>query len=265
MSYSRISAIVLRQFYLIRDNPSRTTQLFVWSFLEIVLWGFVSAYVAEEAGVRFEFVFLGAIILWEFLVRVMYGLTLTFFEDVWSRNFLNIFASPLMVGEYLFGMVASSVATTAISFSAMLIFAWLLFGFSVAVLGASLLPFLLVLFLTGIALGIVGVAFVLRFGPSAEWFIWPLPAVISPFAGVFYPVATLPSWVHPISAALPPTYVFEGMRSVLAGGSFEYTALFKGALLALVAIACAYAYFMSVYRRAVRTGLLARYSAETVS
>ena len=28
----------------------------------------------------------------------------------------------------------------------------------------------------------------LRLGPAAEWFIWPIPALISPFAGVFYPL-----------------------------------------------------------------------------
>ncbi len=265
MSATRIYAIVLRQFYLTRDNPTRAVQLFVWSFLEIILWGFVSAYVAEEAGLRFEFVFLGAIILWEFLVRVMYGLTMAFFEDVWSRNFLNIFASPLSINEYLSGMILSSVVTTTVSFAAMLLFAWVLFGFSIMLLGVAVLPFLFILFLTGIALGIIGIAFVLRFGPSAEWFIWPLPAVISPFAGVFYPIETLPAWVQPLSAILPPTYVFEGLRSVLSGGSFDADAFIKGTLLALVAIALAYGFFIRVYRRAVKTGLIARYSAETVS
>lgn len=265
MSFNRTFAILLRQYYLIRDNPTRTAQLFVWSFLEITLWGFVSAYVANEAGLRFEFVFLGAIILWEFLVRVMYGLTMTFFEDVWSRNFLNIFASPLSIGEYLTGMVLSSIATTTVSFAAMLLFAWALFGFSIALYGLAALPFLFVLFLTGVALGILGVAFVLRYGPSAEWFIWPLPAIISPFAGVFYPIETLPHWVQYISMLLPPTYVFEGVRAITTGGTFDAVSFFKGAALALLTIALAYMFFIRVYRRAIRTGLIARYSAETVS
>jgi ABC-2 type transport system permease protein len=265
MSFTRISAIVLRQYYLIKDNPTRTAQLFVWSFLEITLWGFVSQYVASEAGVRFEFVFLGAIVLWEFLIRVMYGLTMTFFEDVWSRNFLNMFASPLSLTEYLAGMVLSSIATTTVSFAAVLAFSWMLFGFSIAMYGLAALPFLFVLFLSGVALGIFGVALVLRFGPSAEWFIWPLPAVVSPFAGVFYPIETLPQWVQYISVWLPPTYVFDGVRSIAMGGVFDATAFLKGSALACIAIALAYAYFYSVYRRAIRTGLIARYSAETVA
>jgi hypothetical protein len=46
-----------------------------------------------------------------------------------------------------------------------------------------LVPFLLILFLFGVALGICTSAVVLRLGPSAEWFVWPVPAVVSPFAG----------------------------------------------------------------------------------
>lgn len=265
MSTTRIFAIILRQYFLLRDNPTRLAQLFVWSLLEITLWGFVSVYLADAADIRFEFIFLGAIILWEFLVRVMYGLSIAFFEDVWSRNFLNIFASPLSIGEYLAGMVLSSVITTIISFSAMLLFSSIVFGFSITLYGLLVFPFLLVLFLTGIALGIIGIAFVLRFGPSAEWFIWPLPAIIAPFAGVFYPIETLPEWMQYFAMLLPPTYVFEGVRAVVSGERFDSSSLGIGVALGVLAITLAYAYFLRVYRRAIRTGLIARYSAETVS
>ena len=45
----------------------------------------------------------------------------------------------------------------------------------------------MVLFITGIALGVAASALVLRLGPASEWLIWPIPMLISPFAGVFYP------------------------------------------------------------------------------
>ncbi len=265
MSLSRIYAIVVRQFYLTKDNPTRLIQLFAWAFLEITLWGFISVYLAKETEAHIAVTFLGGIILWEFLVRVMYGLTVTFFEDVWSRNFLNMFASPISIGEYMSGMVLSSIVTTALSFSAMLLFAWAVFGFSVFSLGILAVPFLFLLFLTGVALGIFGVGLVLRYGPSAEWFIWPLPALFAPFVGVFYPVETLPAWMQSIAQILPPTYVFEGTRAIMKGETFPVSELFMGALLGFFAIALTYAYFVSVYKRAIRTGLIARYSAETVS
>ena len=265
MSPTRIYAIVLRSFYLTRDNPTRFIQIFLWPFLDILLWGFLSRYLSEISSPGLIPILLGGIVLWDFLSRVMTGITMTFFEDVWSRNFLNIFASPLSIGEYVAGMVVSTVWTRAIGFLGMLIAAGLLFGFFITAYGLLALPFLLILFLAGIALGIFGVALVLRYGPSAEWFIWPLPAVAAPFVGVFYPIETLPHWMQLIGKILPPTYVFEGVRAIVAGKTFPSSQLFLGTALGLLTIALSYAFFVSTYKRAVRTGLIARYSAETVA
>lgn len=265
MSPRRIYAIVLRQFYLTRDNATRALQIFLWPFLDIVLWGFISKYLENVAGGKYIAILLGAIILWDFLSRVMTGVTMTFFEDVWSRNFLNMFASPLSISEYVAGMVVSSIMTSTIGFVGMLIAAGALFGFSITTYGLLSLPFLLILFLGGIALGIFGVALVLRYGPSAEWFIWPLPAIAAPFVGVFYPIETLPHWMQIIGKFLAPTYVFEGVRAIVAGKAYPVSSLVVGAVLGFFSIALAYAFFVSVYRRAIRTGLIARYSAETTA
>ncbi len=147
----------------------------------------------------------------------------------------------------------------------MVLLATAAFGLSFLVYGAVLVPALLVLFLFGIALGILGCAIVLRLGPAAEWLIWPIPAVLSPFAGVFYPVATLPAWMQTISWALPPSYVFEALRALLSGGTVSWAALGWAALLALGDVVLAGWVFARVHRHAVRTGLIARYSAESVS
>lgn len=99
------------------------------------------------------------------------------------------------------------------------------FGFSFAAYGAALVPYLLILFIFGIALGIMAVALVLRLGPAAEWFIWPIPAAIAPFVGVFYPLSTLPAWMRAASRLLPPSYVFEAMRGAVLGGPVSMKAL----------------------------------------
>jgi ABC-2 type transport system permease protein len=139
------------------------------------------------------------------------------------------------------------------------------FGLSFVAYGLMLLPFLLVLFLFGIALGVFATAVVLRLGPASEWMVWPIPALLSPFAGVFYPVATLPRWMQVASRALPPSYVFEGMREVVARGSTPGATLAWAAALAIAYVVAACLFFARVHRQAVRTGLIARYSAETVS
>jgi ABC-2 type transport system permease protein len=263
----RVAAVVLRHFYLIRGSTSRVFPLFIWVAIDIVLWGFITRYLSAVAGPAFRFIpaLLGAVLLWDFLTRVMQGVTMAFFEDVWSRNFLNVFATPLTLSEYLGGLVLSSIATSAVGLAVMLVVAMAAFGLSFAVYGVLLSAFLGVLFLFGIALGITGAAVVLRLGPAAEWFIWPIPAVLSPFACVIYPLATLPAWMQAIARALPPAHVFEGMRAVLAHQAAPVGSLLVGGLLAALYVLLASWFFRSVYRYAVRTGLVARYSAETVS
>jgi ABC-2 type transport system permease protein len=267
MRITPIAAIVLRQFYLMRGSISRVLPLFIWVAVDIVLWGFMTKYLNTIASPGFDFVpvLLGAVLLWDFFTRVMHGVTMAFFEDVWSRNFLNIFASPMTIAEYLAGLVTTSIATSAVGLLVMLVLATAVFGLSFLSYGGALLPFLLVLFLFGIALGIVGCAIVLRLGPSAEWFVWPIPALLSPFAGVFYPVATLPEWMQLVARLLPPAYVFEGMRAIVMGGTVSRSSLVIGGVLAVIDVLIASVFFTRVYRQAVRTGLIARYSAESVS
>ncbi|AHG89303.1 ABC-2 type transporter [Gemmatirosa kalamazoonensis] len=267
MRLSRAAAIVLRQLYLYRGSPSRVIPLFAWATLDIVLWGFITRYldVVAPNGPAFVPMLLGAVLLWDFLTRAMQGVTTTFLEDVWSRNFLNVFATPLSIGEYVGGLVLTSVLTSAIGLVVMLVVAWAAFGMSLARYGVLAVPFVLVLFVFGIALGVLGAAIVLRLGPSAEWFVWPIPAIVSPFVGVFYPLATLPAWMQAVGRALPASYVFEGMRSLLAGRPPSALTLGTGAALALLDLVLAWLFFAWVHRLAVRTGLIARYSAESVS
>jgi ABC-2 type transport system permease protein len=263
---SRTLAVVERQLYLMRGSPARVVPLFGFVVLDIVLWGFLTQYLnTVSAGIDFVPTLLGAVVLWDFFARVMHGVTMAFFEDVWSRNFLNIFASPLSVSEYLGGQVLSSVFTSAVGLVAMVLVAILLFGLPIAPYGVMVVPFILVLFLFGIALGILGASLVLRWGPAAEWFIWPIPALVAPFAGVFYPVATLPGWMQPIAYALPASYVFEALRAIVLGKSFQPASLLIGTVLAVGYVVAAAWLFARVHRHAVRTGLIARYSAETIT
>ncbi len=265
MNFTRTFAIFLRQFYLVRGSVARFLPLFAWVTVDMTLWGFMSRYLNRVASPGYNFVpaLLGAVLLWDFFIRVMQGVTMAFFEDVWSRNFLNIFATPLSISEYIGGMVLSSVATSSVGLAVMLILSTTVFSLSFLAYGVLLVPFILVLFLFGIAMGVLGISVVLRYGPAAEWFVWPIPALVSPFAGVFYPLSTLPPWMRVLSYALPPSYVFESMRTILRGGGVPLHALVWAVALAVLDVLLACGVFTWTYRYAVRNGLIARYSAES--
>src|SRR6202023_4083048 len=113
---------MLRQFYLYRGSPVRVVPLFAWVTVDIVLWGFITKYLNAIASSGFNFVpaLLGAVLLWDFFIRVMQGVTMAFFEDVWTRNFLNLFATPLSTSEYLAGLIVTGVGTSVVGLIVML-------------------------------------------------------------------------------------------------------------------------------------------------
>ncbi|MEO8673630.1 MAG: ABC transporter permease [Tahibacter sp.] len=267
LSLRRVAAIVLRQYYLMRSSPTRIVPLFAWVAIDIVLWGFIARYFNSLGGGGDRLIpsLLGAVLLWDFFTRIMHGVTTAFLEDVWSRNFLNVFATPLTIGEYVGGLVLTSILTSMVGLATMLILSSAVFGFSVFSYGVAVLPYVGVLFLFGIALGVFASAMVLRLGPASEWLVWPIPALLSPFAAVFYPLAVLPDWMQWVARAMPPAYIFEGLRAIVAGTPPRLGDLAIGFVLALLQIALAFWCFVRVYRSAVRSGLLARYSAESAA
>ncbi|MEP6884230.1 MAG: ABC transporter permease [Gammaproteobacteria bacterium] len=267
MKLRPIAGIVLRQFYLLCGSPVRVFPMVTWVAIDVVLWGFITRYLnsVSNGGMDFVPTLLGGVLLWDFCTRIMQGVSTAFLEDVWSRNFLNLFASPLSIAEYISGLVITSVLTSIIGVIVMVALATGVFHLQFFSMGPPLVAFLLVLFAFGISLGIFASAIVLRLGPASEWLLWPIPALLSPFAAVFYPLAVLPRWMQWVSYALPPSYVFEGMRALLADRPFPGTLLLQGSLIAVIELLLAAYFYARVYRHAVRTGLLARYSAESVA
>jgi ABC-2 type transport system permease protein len=267
MNTRRLFAITLRYLYLLRDNYTRLVQLFVWTILDVVLWGFITKYLdsVSTPGINFTSTLLGAVVLWDFMTRAMQGVSTPFLEDIWARNLLNFFASPLTIVEYIAGLTLASILTSAVGLFVLISLAALFFGLAIWQLGFALGAFLILLFVFGISLGIVALAIVLRLGPSAEWFVWPLPTVLSPFAGVFYPVAVMPLWMQTVAHLIPASYVFEGMRAILERGTVEYASLAWAAALDIIFLAICCTLFVRVYRAAVKSGAIARYSAESFS
>jgi hypothetical protein len=168
-----IAGIVLRQIYLLRGSPVRVFPMVTWVAIDIVLWGFITRYLnsVSGSGVNFVPTLLGGVLLWDFCTRIMQGVSTAFLEDVWSRNFLNLFASPLSISEYIAGLVITSVMTSCVGVVVMLVLATGVFHLQFFSLGAPLVAFLMVLFVFGITLGLrmavvadAGIAVALRGG-----------------------------------------------------------------------------------------------------
>jgi ABC-2 type transport system permease protein len=267
MSISRIYAVFIRQVFLIKSNPTRLVSLFLWIIIDVVLWGFITKYLGSLGKDTFSFVniILGAIILWGFTTRIEHGIMTTFLEDIWSRNFINYFASPLKINEYISGLVMTSIAMGIFGLSLMLLIAGLCFGYNIFRIGLFLFPFLLILFIFGMAMGIFVSALIFRLGPAAEWIGWPIPMVLSVFSGVFYPVSNLPNFLRIFSRVIPASYVFESMRTILERELFSNSLVIYlciGLALSCIYLLATYLFFIRVYRYNLKHGTIARFSID---
>jgi len=267
MHAGRVFAITLRHLYLLKGSVPRIVPVFAWVTIDMILWGFITRYLnsVSQPGIHVGAMLLAAVICWGFFGRVMQGVSMAFFEDVWSRNFLNLFTTPLSIAEYITGLALSSVFTSLIALSVLLFMSSWLFDLSLPAHGPAIAALLLTLFLFGIALGIAACTLVLRFGPPAEWFIWPIPAVIAPFVGVFYPLDILPDWMRILGRCLPPSYAFENLRTLMTGVEVSIFSTLPALGLAILWLVLAGLLFCSVYRYVMRNGLIARYSAEHIT
>jgi ABC-2 type transport system permease protein len=223
LSFDRIGAMVLRYSYLLRSSWPRVLELIYWPFVQLLMWGFLQTHLVQgsSALAAAGATLIGAFLLWDILVRAQIGFSISFLEEMWSRNIGNLMMSPLKPLEFVLALMTMSLIRLAIGLVPVMVFTALFFGFNVLSLGLGLPAFFANLFLTSWSIGLIVSGLILRHGLGAETLAWTLIFLILPLCCVYYPVATLPHWLQPFAWALPPTYVFEGMRAVLIDGVFR--------------------------------------------
>ncbi len=254
----RIYALMLRQFYTYKRSPTRWMGLFFWPVMSLLVWGFVTRYLQTVALPRTVLFLLGAMIFWDVLFRSQQAITLSISEEVWVKNIINIFVTPvrtfeLMLASCLVGLMRATLIAAILSG-----LAYVLYAFNLLAVGPALAWFYANLILFGWALGLLTAALTLRFGHSAQALIWGVPFLIQPLSAVFYPVAVLPDWLKPVAWALPSTYVFEGMRAILKDGQWDLSYLAASFALNLVYLAIGATYFGWMLGRIREKGYLSR-------
>lgn len=220
MKLYRINALIIRHLYLFKRSLPRLMDIFFWPVVELLLWGFLSLYLQkfELDGLNILTVLLGAIIFWDFLSQSQRSISTSFLEDVWERNLLNIFVTPLRVSEFLVSSVILGLFRIILVGLVMTMLAFFLYHFNIFFFGFLLIPFVLNLLVFGWALGLFTTSIILRYGTAAQVLAFGFITLVQPFSAVFYPVSVLPHSVQFLAYMIPSTYVFEGMRAVVAGG-----------------------------------------------
>ena len=258
ISPARIAAMVLRYWYLIRSSWPRLLELVYWPAVQMLMWGFLQVYINQNAGffARAGGTFLGAVLLWDILFRGQLGFSISFLEEMWSRNLANLMMSPLKPVEFVIALMIMSVIRLAIGVVPVTLLAIAFFGFNLFGLGFALAAFFINLLLTSWAVGIFVSGLVLRNGLGAENLAWTIMFIFLPLTCVYYPVAVLPDWLQAVAWLLPPTYVFEGMRALMIDHVFRLDLMLESLALNVVLFTAGAAAFLALLKSARRSGSL---------
>jgi len=257
-SAKRVAAMVERHLYLLGASPVRIIDLIYWPTVQLLTWSFLQLYVGRtsQLPVLAAGTLIGGILLWDVLFRGQLGFSMSFLEEVWSRNLGHLLMSPLRPSEFVLSLMIMSVLRLMIGLAPAVLVATTFFNFDLAALSLAIPWLFLNLMLTSWAVGLATSGLILRNGLAAETIAWSAMFAMMPFACISYPVATLPHVLQPIAWALPPTYMFEAMRSMLISKALRIDLMLESFALNIVWIALGALAFKALLASARRAGSL---------
>jgi len=258
MRWHRIKALVIRHLYLYQRSLPRLMDVFFWPTMDLLVWGFLSLYLEKLSlgNLNIVSVLLGAVIFWGMLQQSQGSVSTTFLEDVWEKNFLNLFVTPLSISEFLAATTILVMVRVVFGLVVISALAFFFYHFNFLTFGFAAIPFLINLIIFGCTLGFLITVVIFRYGTSAQVLAFGFIFLIQPFSAVFYPVSALPKVMQFISYLLPSTYVFEGMRTLLNNGSFNMNYTLYSFGLNILYFVLTLMLFYWVFRWVKRKGLL---------
>jgi len=260
MKIYRINAVIVRHLYESRRNFDRVTDMLWWPVLDIIMWGFFTVYLSHSNRLQPTVVscLLGAVILWGTFYGFQRDMAVGFIDELWYRNLINLFSTPLTLSEYMAGLITVCLLKVMVGLLAASAIAWAAYSFDIVPWLPKIIPYMANLLFFALALGIAITGLIFRYTTKIQALAWSFAGLLMPASCVMYPMSSLPKWLRAIAWMLPTAHSFEGMRQVLAGRGFSPMHFWWGAGLNVVYFALAIAFFGWISEQARSRGLLVR-------
>ena len=258
MNLSKIFALSLRHVYLIKGSFPRILDLIYWPTIQIFLWGFISKFFTLNSS-YFENtvgIILSAAILYDFLFRSSISYNMMFLEEIWSRNFTNLFIAPIKISEIIAALTFTAIFRTLIGLVPAALLAIPLFGVSIFKIGIPLIFLLITLYIFGVTLGLLVTSGLVRFGPSFENIAWASLFFLAPLGCIYYPIEILPDLLQIIAKLLPLVHIFEEMRNILIYDIINYYQILKAIIISFIYFVFGIIVFYLSYEGAKNRGTL---------
>ncbi len=258
MNWNKIYALSLRHLYLIKGSFPRILDLIYWPTIQIFLWGFISKFFTLSSSFYENTVgiILSAAILYDFLFRSSISYNMMFLEEIWSRNFTNLFIAPIKLSEIIAALTLTAILRTLIGLVPAALLAIPFFGVSIFKIGSPLIFLLITLYIFGVTLGLLVTSGLIRFGPSFENIAWASLFFLAPLGCIYYPIEILPEWLRTLAKLLPLVHIFEEMRNILIYDIVNYFQILKAIFISFLYFVIGIIIFYLSYDGAKNRGTL---------
>ena len=256
MSWTRIRGVFFRYWYVLKKGPQQLSDLFYWPLIDILLWGLTSVWIQSyNSDAKLSLVLLTGLVFSQVVWRGSVDVSVSILQEFWHRNLVNLFSTPLRLSEWSVGVVLFSLCklVVTVSFGASMVF--LLYGINVFEIGWPALPYIFSLLLFGWTLGFIAASVLVYWGHQIEAIAWMIGFIFTPFSAVFYPADILPAWAQTIAWALPTTYIFEAIRSILWTGSAPFHYFLASLGLNVVYLSLSLMFFKWMFEKSREKGL----------
>lgn len=256
MNYLPITGIVLRHIRLLRNYMNRLLFVFYWPLLDIIIWGFVGKWMQNiQSNNNIEMLLILSTLLWIIFARIGTEVFASLLEELWQHNIINIFASPITLGEWVIGVIVLTMFLFTILTAYLMLLIYLLYDVAMLSLFKYFIIFAPSLLLAGLSIGFLILSLVIYFGARFNEIAYAIMWSFMPFSGVFYPIDTLPYWAQKISIGLPMSYVFTGMRGYVLNQVNPAPYLIKSVILSLAYGALFLLLFFYMFNKSKDNGL----------
>jgi len=254
MHIHRINAITLRHLKQLPQDMNQWVSLMFWPFFNIILFG-ITGFWLKDGGNQYEFFALVAgVAFWQLVVRVNFGISIGFLQEIFSRNITNLFSSPLTPQEWMVAIALYSFCMGLFTMLFCVAIVWLLFGINILSLGLFAWYTFLQLFIAGTSFGFICTSLLMLWGTRAHMLIFVIGVAPAPISGAFYPVTTLPLTIQKIAYALPFAHIFYGLQTYIQSGVWSLPASLYTSALNLILLGIGYISFVKSFYISKRSG-----------
>ncbi len=256
MKWLRIKGVFLRYFYVAKKGLHQLSDLFYWPLVDILIWGLTSFWIKNQSHVEnLPLILMTGLIFWQITWRGSIDISVSLLQEFWHRNLVNLFSTPLKISEWVAGMLLLCLCKLLITISFGALAVYVLFSLNVFSVGWAFIPFAVSLLIFGWSLSFLASSMIIYYGHKVEMFAWMIAFVFAPFSAVFYPLHILPIWAQTIALCLPTTYIFEGMRAIIATGTFPAYFFWLSIGLNIVYLAASLVIFKWMFEKTRAKGL----------